>query len=497
MRCSFAAGNGCPIALVERDGAAFFSSLKNTMTLQDQNSQLLMAAATRPNIFPGRPVNLVDLPSVQVAGFLNSATDNERALCLWTHDTQLFALQLKAECHRLFVETRDALGSLSESVDTITLLPGPQGDKGDKGDPGADSTIPGPPGRDSTVPGPRGLTGPQGPGLVWRGPWSRKTLYKYGDVTEYDGSSYICVASTTKAQPPSRQWDLLAAAGLDGKNPKRMQSSVIFLPPSKPHNSSQVCEPLSPLTRAKNVWGPICKGTPVFIWDGEFVPGDICDIDGLATEDSDIGDTIEITKGSVTSEDWTPVAGTVTLQPNTIYYSSATEPGTITPDSTEQTSRLAKTGDDPQTLIYDPGALFPWRGWPAAPNPMATKIGCDTEREITLPTEETIPVCVPVTIADGKVVRATTATLQSAQILGLLNRVIDDQATVQIDGIVTATAEEWGGVVAGGLTAGQTYFLSADGGLTATAPLDGYISQVGWALSATQLKLVILPPMRI
>ena len=89
--------------------------------------------------------------------------------------------------------------------------------------------------------------------------------------------------------------------------------------------------------------------------------------------------------------------------------------------------------------------------------------------------------------AAGKLVCATTANQESARILGLVKSVADGKVTVQIDGVFSEL---------NGLTPGQTYFLDIDGGLTATATIGAFISQIGWALAADSLRLTILPPVR-
>jgi Collagen triple helix repeat (20 copies) len=87
---------------------------------------------------------------------------------------------------------------------------GPKGDKGDKGDTGATGAT-----------GPTGVTGPKGdqgdPGLVWQGAYASGTTYNVDDAVSYNGSSYICIASTTGNLPTNTTyWNLLAAKGTDG-----------------------------------------------------------------------------------------------------------------------------------------------------------------------------------------------------------------------------------------------------------------------------------------
>lgn len=74
--------------------------------------------------------------------------------------------------------------------------PGPEGPQGEEGD-----------------------QGPQGePGLAWRGAWDSGTAYETDDAVEHEGSSYIAVADNQDSEPPSADWDLLAAAGEDGQD---------------------------------------------------------------------------------------------------------------------------------------------------------------------------------------------------------------------------------------------------------------------------------------
>lgn len=71
---------------------------------------------------------------------------------------------------------------------------------------------------------------------------------------------------------------------------------------------------------------------------------------------------------------------------------------------------------------------------------------------------------------------------------------------IQTNGILTATTGQWDTITgdAGGLTFNTTYFLDPDnvGKLTDTAPsLDGdVVTRVGKALSTTQMKIDIQPP---
>lgn len=65
--------------------------------------------------------------------------------------------------------------------------------------------------------GTNGTNGTNGlPGLNWRGAWSNATAYAVNDGVSYSGSSYICVTAHTNSAPPSANWNLLSAKGVDG-----------------------------------------------------------------------------------------------------------------------------------------------------------------------------------------------------------------------------------------------------------------------------------------
>ena len=55
--------------------------------------------------------------------------------------------------------------------------------------------------------------------MIWKGPWDSAIQYAQNDVVEYNGSSYIAVASAPPiGQPPvsSQDWNLVAQAGSPG-----------------------------------------------------------------------------------------------------------------------------------------------------------------------------------------------------------------------------------------------------------------------------------------
>lgn len=71
----------------------------------------------------------------------------------------------------------------------------------------------------TTSTGPQGLQGPAGPvGMNWRGNWNSGTQYKFPDVVQYDGSSWLAVDTTTGVTPElaDPNWDLVALKGATG-----------------------------------------------------------------------------------------------------------------------------------------------------------------------------------------------------------------------------------------------------------------------------------------
>lgn len=63
----------------------------------------------------------------------------------------------------------------------------------------------------------RGAPGLDGTSFIWRGTWDSETEYITNDVVSLDGSSYICVNSTSIDSPieDTDNWDLIAQAGED------------------------------------------------------------------------------------------------------------------------------------------------------------------------------------------------------------------------------------------------------------------------------------------
>lgn len=105
---------------------------------------------------------------------------------------------------------------------------GPKGDKGDQGDPGPgleydwDGTqlgvrVEGDPSYQYTD-----LEGPQGPKgdtgdfeNIWQGSWDGGP-HDVNDVVEHEGTSYISLVNSNTDEPPSPNWDTVAAKGVDG-----------------------------------------------------------------------------------------------------------------------------------------------------------------------------------------------------------------------------------------------------------------------------------------
>lgn len=61
-----------------------------------------------------------------------------------------------------------------------------------------------------------GPAGPPGAGMTWLGAWSSATMYMESDTVEHLGSSWIAIALNLNSEPPSVNWDLVAAEGVTG-----------------------------------------------------------------------------------------------------------------------------------------------------------------------------------------------------------------------------------------------------------------------------------------
>lgn len=65
--------------------------------------------------------------------------------------------------------------------------------------------------------GPAGSTGATGAkGVNWLGDWDSGTAYVIGDAVHNDGAAYIATANNTNSEPPSANWNILAAQGIQG-----------------------------------------------------------------------------------------------------------------------------------------------------------------------------------------------------------------------------------------------------------------------------------------
>lgn len=114
----------------------------------------------------------------------------------------------KANLERRNRERRDRKKFLAEAK-------GDQGPPGEKGDPGA----PGQPGTDG-----RGFKwrGNFRPGRTYYGADDNPEYLNHYDTVEHDGSSWVCLRKTTeRPRKSSSAWELMAAAGKDGKEGER------------------------------------------------------------------------------------------------------------------------------------------------------------------------------------------------------------------------------------------------------------------------------------
>lgn len=106
--------------------------------------------------------------------------------------------------------------------------------------------------------------------------------------------------------------------------------------------------------------------------------------------------------------------------------------------------------------------------------------------------------------ANGTVDKAKADAVGTTNVIGLVyDASIASGATggVQIDGILSATTAQWDAVAGttGGLTKDVFYYLSAAtaGQLTSTAPATGFSICVGIGNSTTDMKINILPRIKL
>lgn len=108
-----------------------------------------------------------------------------------------------------------------QGIQGIQGVQGPQGIQGATGPQGPQ----GPTGLQGATgaQGPIGATGAAGPagaagekGLNWQGTWDSATAYVIDDAVVRNGTSYIAIANNTNSEPPSSNWETLAAKGEQG-----------------------------------------------------------------------------------------------------------------------------------------------------------------------------------------------------------------------------------------------------------------------------------------
>jgi len=103
----------------------------------------------------------------------------------------------------------------------------------------------------------------------------------------------------------------------------------------------------------------------------------------------------------------------------------------------------------------------------------------------------------------GAVKKALANAVATKDVLGLvLDTTIASAGVgnIAVEGIVTATTAQWDAVTGqtGGLTAGAAYFLDnvTTGKITTVAPTSGFLARVGLAISTTQFKIGVAPPVQ-
>jgi len=77
----------------------------------------------------------------------------------------------------------------------------------------------------------RPVTGPPGPGLLWRGSWSDSVEYQIYDIVHHDGNTFIAVNQNLNSEPvegatPNPDWDIFLQGGAGGGGASGDEDSV-------------------------------------------------------------------------------------------------------------------------------------------------------------------------------------------------------------------------------------------------------------------------------
>lgn len=75
---------------------------------------------------------------------------------------------------------------------------------------------------------------------------------------------------------------------------------------------------------------------------------------------------------------------------------------------------------------------------------------------------------------------------------------VNGTGLIIVDGLLTASSGQWNAVTGGsGIVGANTYYLSALGTISLTAPVSGYSREVGLALNSTDLQIRIMPTIEL
>lgn len=216
-----------------------------------------------------------------------------------------------------------------QGLSGVTGPTGPQGATGSQGPIGAT--------------GPQGIQGNTGPvGITWLGNWSNVTAYVVNDAVHHEGSAYIATSNNTNSEPPSADWDLLAAEGTQG--------------PFGPQGPSGGADPYE-----VEVDTQVEIGTPIYL--GINGHANAAQADSAATAKvvglslSSTAPTFSctyITDGQVIRSDWTDITGTASLTPGAYYFLDPDNLGQMTTTApTTGGDFVLRLGQAQSTTVFD------------------------------------------------------------------------------------------------------------------------------------------------
>ena len=337
--------------------------------------------------------------------------------------------------------------------------------------------------------GATGLTGDTGLGITWLGDWDSGDPYVVNDAVVLDGTSYICIQDHTNQQPPNvAYWNILAqkggtgatgntgatgARGLTWRNAWNSITAYAVDDAVQYNGSAYIC-----LQAHTNQFPTNPTYWSLLASKGDTGTTGDTGLTGAAGADG---------QGFTWRGSW---SGAITYAPYDV----------VEFDGSSYNCILGHTNQTPPNPTY-------WETMAQAGEDGSggggSGEGLVTEAENT--NAGSISKCRVVYISGVEEVdlaRANNTTTAKAFGLVADNSISASvSGNIQISGILEATTGQWDTVTgqSGGLTSGAIYYLSSAtaGAMTTTAPVSGFIVELGKALSTTKFDLTIRRPIRL